>query len=155
MSVDTTPSRKKISCPRCGYDLHGLVKSWKHECPLSGVCSECGLEFEWGELLSPYHTVARWCVEYSHGWGFVGSSFKTLLLILLSPARFWRELKMVHTTRWIGIPAIILPAAVILYLILSISVGVYVHKIYVTTVASMKAVTITLRPTFHASFIRR
>lgn len=141
MSVDPTPSRKKISCPRCGYDLHGVIESWKRECPISGVCSECGLEFEWSELLSPHHTVARWCVEYAWGWRIVESSFKTLLMILFSPARFWRELKMVHTTRWIGIPTIILPAAVILYLILSISVGVHVHKSFKREIArGMKTV---------------
>lgn len=33
-------------CPRCGYDLTGLVGSWTLTCPLRVTCSECGLEFE-------------------------------------------------------------------------------------------------------------
>ena len=44
----------KTSCPRCGYDLAGVVESWNHaeslSCPLNGTCSECGLGFEWADV---------------------------------------------------------------------------------------------------------
>lgn len=40
-------------CPRCGYDLHGTIDTWTDACPLTGVCSECGLEFIWSEILCP------------------------------------------------------------------------------------------------------
>lgn len=41
------------TCPKCGYDLSGAVRSWTDRCPTKGVCSECGLEFNWGVLLLP------------------------------------------------------------------------------------------------------
>ena len=129
MSVETR-NHQDARCPRCGYDLHGVIESWKRECPIYGICSECGLEFEWGEFLSPQRAPERWCVEYVRWWKIAGSSFKTLLLIMFRPAKFWRELQMIYAPRWIRIPVIILPAAVILYLILSISVGAHVHNAY-------------------------
>ena len=41
------------TCPRCGYDLSGIVASWTNSCPLTGICSECGLKFRWGAVLMP------------------------------------------------------------------------------------------------------
>lgn len=41
------------SCPNCGYDQRGVIDSWKTECPLTGICSECGFEFRWGALIVP------------------------------------------------------------------------------------------------------
>ena len=38
-------------CPRCRYDLAGVVASWSSACPCAGVCSECGLDFLWPDLL--------------------------------------------------------------------------------------------------------
>lgn len=42
----------EAQCPRCGYDLHGIFVSWRESCPRSGNCSECGLAFDWGDLLN-------------------------------------------------------------------------------------------------------
>ena len=36
-------------CPRCGYDLSGEIATWTEACPVRGLCTECGLEFAWGE----------------------------------------------------------------------------------------------------------
>jgi len=40
------------ACPRCGYDLSGAVDSWTEQCPVEGVCSECGLGFGWKYILN-------------------------------------------------------------------------------------------------------
>lgn len=52
-------------CPRCGYDLTGLVGTWRGECPLEGRCSECGLDFAWRNVLSAREWAPRW--SYEHG----------------------------------------------------------------------------------------
>ena len=49
----------KAACPRCGYDLRGALETWKRKCPINGVCTECGLKFEWGELLCERRNVPR------------------------------------------------------------------------------------------------
>ena len=60
------------TCPRCGHEQRGVVQSWTHECPVEGVCSECGLAFRWAELLgnervpSPAEGVVAREVEVPH-----------------------------------------------------------------------------------------
>jgi hypothetical protein len=50
----------KPACPRCGYDQRGAVSAWgASSCPIAGTCSECGLTFEWSDLLSPMRAVPR------------------------------------------------------------------------------------------------
>ena len=48
------------TCPRCGYDLSGIVASWKDACPLTGICSECVLEFQCRYLLDPRFKIKPW-----------------------------------------------------------------------------------------------
>jgi hypothetical protein len=47
--VNTTSTE----CPRCGYDLQGIVESWHEHCPLSIACSECGLQLVCADLFEP------------------------------------------------------------------------------------------------------
>ncbi|MCZ6834720.1 MAG: hypothetical protein O7G85_03005, partial [Planctomycetota bacterium] len=35
----------------CGYDLRGTMGDWTNACPLRGVCSECGLGFDWADMI--------------------------------------------------------------------------------------------------------
>lgn len=49
-------------CPRCGYDLRGTIATWMQQCPLEGQCTECGLRFEWRELMSVRFLMPRWCI---------------------------------------------------------------------------------------------
>lgn len=44
-------------CPKCQYDLSGVVSSWKTACPLEGVCSECGTKLHWNAVMTaPLHS---------------------------------------------------------------------------------------------------
>jgi len=88
-----------IGCPRCGYDQRGVVAAWMNSCPLNGVCAECGLGFEWAEILNDDIRLPRWCVEYSTS--ILNEPRRTLatLLMTLRPWRFWNELKMNHAAR--------------------------------------------------------
>lgn len=126
MSKDSTQS--EIRCPRCGYELRGIIESWSESCPMEGICAECGLEFEWGELLCERRAVPRWCVEYARGWGVCGAMMKTSFILLLRPRKFWRDLKMTHVPQWGRIVLIVCVIAFMLYPIFAGSVGWQVYK---------------------------
>lgn len=112
-----------IACPRCGYDLRGVVESWEEVCPMLGTCAECGLEFEWGELLSPRRMRPVWCVEFALGWTIVLAAFKTVLILFFKPRKFWRELKMTHEPNWPRMTAIAIPLLLAGYLVFAGSVS--------------------------------
>lgn len=52
-------------CPRCGYDLNGLVASWTTACPLAATCAECGLEFSCANVLSERLLGPAWSYEHT------------------------------------------------------------------------------------------
>ncbi|MBC7772848.1 MAG: hypothetical protein H7210_10165 [Pyrinomonadaceae bacterium] len=90
------------TCPRCGYDQSGIIAAWQTSCPLSGTCSECGLEFEWADLLHAHTKLNLKFVEHSPS-GTLGvrlfvSAWRTLLWTLL-PEIFWRRVKLHHPIR--------------------------------------------------------
>jgi hypothetical protein len=90
-------SRAVCGCPRCDYDVTGEVDSWVDQCPLMGRCSECGLELNWSELLSPIHLTPRWSFEHARtrlGRAFFGTVSRVLL-----PWRLTRSLRMHHAFR--------------------------------------------------------
>lgn len=87
-------------CPRCGYNLRGAVESWIESCPIQGACAECGLQFEWGDLLNIKRKRPRWCVEY--GRSFQASMMRSVATLALTawPPAFWGSLQMWHEPRW-------------------------------------------------------
>lgn len=85
------------ACPRCGYDLSGVVDSWTEQCPVQGVCSECGLEFGWKFVLNETFRTDPLFVETAtlrlrSAW-FVTS------VRALNPRRFWKWVKMEYRFR--------------------------------------------------------
>jgi len=127
MASDDGPDRvlmDKARCPRCGYDQRGMAESWTESCPMSGTCSECGLEFEWSELLSPKIRPPRWCVEYGRWWAVPWRTALTLGMALWPPS-FWRSLKMTHRPRWRRIALFYLCMFGPLYVALAASHGYY------------------------------
>ena len=98
--MTTRPSNTAIQdvhCPRCGYDLAGVVASWAESCPVRGVCSECGVEFSWGKVLGPDGNFPRWFVEAPHEPPGLRrdrmSVWKTLWMLVL-PWRFWKRVEI-------------------------------------------------------------
>lgn len=88
---DTPPS-----CPRCGYDLSGAAAAWSHaestSCPMRGTCSECGLEFAWGDLLSPVFRPPAWSFEHAEM-----RRVSRLILTMfrsLTPGRVFAEIRL-------------------------------------------------------------
>jgi hypothetical protein len=89
------------ACPRCGYDQSGAIAAWERSeppaCPLEGVCSECGLEFAWRDVLNPrFHDLARF---FERARNRLVAAFFTTWLRALRPRRFWSWIRMEHPTR--------------------------------------------------------
>ncbi len=92
-------------CPRCGYDLRGAVAAWRHACPMTGTCTECGLSFDWAEVLVPQKFEPRWCVEFTRppqrfAWACLGTILRSAL-----PWRFWSALNMSMPVRPVRLAA--------------------------------------------------
>lgn len=91
--------RQSCVCPRCGYDQRGPIATWTESCPLQGTCSECGLVFNWAEVLMPEKFEPQWCVEFvprrrSIPWVCVKTYFRSFW-----PWGFWSRLKMSQPIR--------------------------------------------------------
>jgi hypothetical protein len=84
--------RPRLDCPRCGYDLSGIAASWVDACPLEGVCSECGLGFEFRHLLNPRLVAEEVFFEVSERRKFL--ALRTTLRRGLLPWEFWRWVRM-------------------------------------------------------------
>lgn len=96
---DTPPV--SCGCPRCGYDLSGAVAAWNHvrspSCPVHGTCSECGLEFPWGDALNPELLVPPWSFEHACSW--LPLKFLRTIIVALWPFKLWSDLRMAHPVR--------------------------------------------------------
>lgn len=73
---------QEIRCPLCDYNLRGLSEP---------RCPECGLGFEWSNLLDPAKRVHPYLFEH-HPRRNVRSFFKTLVAGM-RPRQFWRTLR--------------------------------------------------------------
>jgi hypothetical protein len=96
----STPVEHEPQCPRCGYNLRGTVATWPQYgfCPLEGVCTECGLHFEWANVYDPGRSEPAWCVEYIARRRLVRGCVLTAFRSVL-PWRFWSRLRMHHRVR--------------------------------------------------------
>jgi len=84
------------TCPRCGYDLTGVASSWTNRCPLTGTCSECGLEFTWRDLWRGEAWGPAWSFE--HAVRHRARRLFCTILMTFRPRRFWSSLRMEHWT---------------------------------------------------------
>lgn len=85
-------------CPRCGYDQSGAIASWdRHDpphCPIAGLCTECGLDFEWRDLLNPAFSRQPRFFEHTNQRRL--GSFVRTWRAAARPWVFWRWVKMEH-----------------------------------------------------------
>jgi len=102
-------------CPRCGYDLSGSCSQWKTECPLRGSCSECGLDFAWGEVLSPVARIPAWFLEHPHRR--IWRTFLPTYLRALLPWKFWRVVRLEFPIRRWRLSQFVLEIAVVIHVL--------------------------------------
>lgn len=88
-----------LRCPRCGYDLRGVVESWTSRCPLDGTCSECGYLFAWVRLLQPNRFTPEWSVEYGETFRGRMRRMPGTFARTLRSGSFWRRIAMWHAVR--------------------------------------------------------
>jgi hypothetical protein len=85
--------QRDVTCPRCGYDLSGTTDTWREQCPVEGVCSECGLQAAWRDFFRPDFLTPRWSFEHASGLRRISTFFKTTLR-LLQPWFYWRDMPL-------------------------------------------------------------
>jgi hypothetical protein len=83
-----------LSCPRCGYDLSGLAAAHGpvDRLPAQGTCSECGLGFEWPDVVDPMRKLLPGFIEHARG-GLVVAAWRTWW-IALRPGVFWTRVRL-------------------------------------------------------------
>ncbi|MCC6357524.1 MAG: hypothetical protein IT450_02165 [Phycisphaerales bacterium] len=95
-----------VTCVRCGYNLKMLEQT---------RCPECGLEFEWAQVVN-YHRQTS-CFLFEHQWrrkpvrSFFGTLYRTL-----SPRTFWTQVSIFEGVR-VGPLIVLLFLAVVLFLL--------------------------------------
>ncbi len=92
-----SPPATPPTCPRCGYDLSGAAASWAAACPMSLVCSECGLDIDCREVFNPVYAIQRTLFEHAKVRrlrALVGTALKAC-----RPRRFWSWVRMAHAIR--------------------------------------------------------
>lgn len=114
------------SCPRCGYDLTGIAKSWKESCPIDGICSECGLNYAWADVLNPMLTVPSWSYEHTLRRPACRKALPTIWRVL-RPWSFWSRMKLSHPIRAVRL---FLLASVILVLMHVANAATYSWFVY-------------------------
>lgn len=111
-------------CPRCGYDQSGIVDTWTDSCPTEGVCTECGLGFEWATVFEPARFDLPWYVEHGRGVrAWIVRSMKTILR-LLSPVHFCRELDMTRRVAPLKLVVWAVSFIALIHVISSIPIGI-------------------------------
>ncbi|MCZ6835838.1 MAG: hypothetical protein O7G85_08700 [Planctomycetota bacterium] len=123
--------RTTIHCPRCGYDLQGMIASWEDACPMQGVCAECGLEYSWAEVICPEKFEPNWCVECCPDKPY-RTRLRQTYLNSFQPRRFWSQLKMSHEIKWrriTGYLIVLLMPLLLLYVLEQSAVAIRVRSL--------------------------
>ncbi|HMN40178.1 MAG TPA: hypothetical protein PKE29_04985 [Phycisphaerales bacterium] len=84
-------------CPRCGYDVSGIVPTWAEACPLEGICTECGLAYEWVDIFRPERIYPSWSYEHARRGRF--RALVRRLLRIPTPGRLWRQMRLAAPVR--------------------------------------------------------
>ncbi len=129
-------------CPRCGYDQRGEIERWGTQCPLVGVCTECGLELDWSQILRPELYEPRWCVEFAGRRRSIPLACVRTFFRSLRPFKFWRRMRMAFPVRGrrlaIYVASLFVPF-MLAYLAVQLTVAVVVRLQIATHVEAARA----------------
>ena len=114
------------NCPRCGYDQSGIIAAWADVCPLEGVCSECGLEVRWEEILSPKFAPPAWSFEHTPRPS-ASRFFRTHARATVVPS-FWRGLRLEHGVVAQRLIMAMIAWIVMCHLMVSVVSGVRIYR---------------------------
>lgn len=86
-----------LRCPRCGYDQSGVAAGFgPADFPERGVCSECGLGFDWLDVLQPERREVPWLVEHAEGRGRVVRAAWLTWVRTFLPFVFFARVRVEH-----------------------------------------------------------
>jgi len=128
--MQSTDTKRKPRCPRCGYDLRGVMSLWQESCPLIGKCSECGLDYEWSFVFHPEKYEPEWCVEYVNNSRKLFLAYFSTVFFLFMPWYFWRRIRMEFPRRFRKIIQLFVLLLFTSYFCLCISQGQAAKKDY-------------------------
>lgn len=115
-------------CPRCRYDLSGPLSSWREQCPLHGVCPECGLTFDWPDLLRLDRQRDERFIEHtSKWWRLPRAAWRTWWRALYPPG-FWRWVRLHHEVR---------PRRMMVWLLFVFLSTWFVHGVVMTSLSAV------------------
>lgn len=141
-----TPKAVPI-CPRCGYDLTGIVATWTDSCPVQGVCSECGLTFDWCEIQNPNLRVPGWFLE--NKYLDPRRTWVTTVLRALVPWHFWTDVRLSFPIRRCRLVLHVLAIFLIAHLLIAASsafVTYHEYAILLPYKARGEAIAVALYP---------
>lgn len=134
---DGDPQSTEMSCPRCGYELAGMMASWNTACPLQGTCTECGYQIDFSELHARGN-VPDWFVGVApHAWGWIRRLPGTVLRMAV-PFWAWRTLRLFafnssfgtrQVLAWSAAMVVFLPMMFMVALVLPVEGWNIVHDI--------------------------
>ncbi|GDY00404.1 hypothetical protein LBMAG48_28070 [Phycisphaerae bacterium] len=120
-------------CPRCGYDQSGTITSWFQNdtdpnaaCPLHHTCSECGLAFDWSDLLIPERATCQGLYEHARSAREKIAWFFRTFFWLLLPWLFWSRVHMHHRAHPRRILAPVLIAIPIFFILERLVLGTFI-----------------------------
>lgn len=115
-------------CPKCGYDQSGAIETWKTQCPVDGTCPECGLEFEWADVMNPTRVRLRWYSEHAGSVFTMTIRSPATLMRLLLPWVFWRNVSVKHHIGLFRLACWVLMMWVALHFVMAIPFAYYNWK---------------------------
>lgn len=132
------------TCPRCGYDLSGEIRSWSDRCPTEGLCPECATAFSWSDMFDPTRQDIRWLVEHAPDTRSRLRRTGPTLLRMVRPWVFWRLVDVHRRTQ---------PGSLMLWLVMIVIVShllVWVPMAWLST-SSFSSVPLRNVPVFVAN----
>lgn len=101
-------------CPRCGYDQTGLLQTYRDAWPLLARCTECGLDFDWRDILDSRIGSLEW---------FESSPTVRFPLLLrtiagsFAPWRLWKRLRLEYEFDFGRVILVAIGSVVVVYLL--------------------------------------
>ena len=139
MNTELQHTVDHVGCPRCDYDLSGEVQRWNDECPLDGVCSECGLKIRWGDFLAKDARRPEAFFETSRG--HPRRAYTYTFKKAFNPYRFWNWVKMEYEFNWKRMLSLSFGGMLALHAVLTLAATLLCLLIHATAMLNAPAFT--------------
>lgn len=119
------------NCPKCAYDLTGEIATWETQCPLQGVCSECGHAFAWSEpfrILNEWGSEVDWYAEHAHSLRTMLRRTPGTVLRLVFPSRFYKDVNHRRRVRPVSLAVWVIAVTALLHILVS-PIGALAHHV--------------------------